>query len=207
MRFSYRLAQLFLQLVLKLFWGLKVTSSRNLPDIGPVIVASNHISFIDPPVVGSSISREAFFAAKKELFANRMFGKLISHFNAFPVKRAEFDLTALKKSVEALKSGGVLIMFPEGTRSRSRDMLPFKRGVGYLVEKTGAAVLPAYISGSNRLKENLFRSGGIVLRFGEPLYRLAEKHQGDDRYERIAGEVQDAVAILRDAAIKQEVRE
>ncbi len=199
MRFSYRLAKLFIQLVLKVFWGLKVSGARNLPRTGPVIIASNHISFIDPPVLGSSIHREAFYAAKKELFTNRWSGGVISHFNAFPVRRSGFDSTALKKSIEALESDGVLIMFPEGTRSRSKGMLPFKRGVGYLVEKTGAAVLPAYLAGSNRLKQHLFKPGGIILRFGQPIFGLAEHYTGDDRYEQIAGEIESAVVNLRES--------
>lgn len=197
MRFGYWAVQTFVRVVLTVVWGLKISGKRNLPPVGPVIVASNHIAFIDPPVIGASVWRESHFAAKKELFNNFLLKPVISYLNTFPVKRTGFDNAALKICVNALKSGGVLVFFPEGTRSRTGVMLPFKRGIGYLVAKTGAAVLPTYISGTNELRKRLFKPGGITIRFGEPIHNLLNAHKGEGQYEKIAAEVQKAVMNLK----------
>ncbi len=109
-------------------------------------------------------------------------------------------MAALKKSLEALNSNGVLIIFPEGTRSRTGEMLPFKRGIGYFVPKTKAAVLPLYIKGTNTFKKNLFKRGAINVRIGESIHGLADKYTGDDRYERISEEIRKAIVRLKNQA-------
>ena len=197
MRFGYWLVQSFVKVILIIFWGLRIHNKKNLPKTGAVIVASNHISFIDPPVIGVSIFREATFAAKKELFQNFILGSIITYLNSIPVRRTGFDNEALKYFIKALKKEQVLIMFPEGTRSRIGTMLPFKRGVGYMVAKTGATVLPTYIIGTDKLKKRLFRPGGITVRFGEPMFNLAGKYDGEESYELIAQDVQKAVEKLK----------
>jgi 1-acyl-sn-glycerol-3-phosphate acyltransferase len=185
-------------MVLKTLWGLKIRGKKNLPRNGSVIVACNHIAFLDPPVLGISLFREAHYAAKRELFQIPILRKVIAYLNAFPVNRKGFDNQAIKHSLEVLRNGGVLIMFPEGTRSRIGKMLPFKRGVGYLVAKTGATVLPARISGTNYVKKRLFKPGGITVRLGLPLAGLAEKFPGEEGFQKIAKEIQDAVLKLND---------
>ena len=197
MRFGYWLVQSFVKVILIIFWGLRIHNKKNLPKTGAVIVASNHISFIDPPVIGVSIFREATFAAKKELFQNFILGSIITYLNSIPVRRTGFDNEALKYFIKALKKEQVLIMFPEGTRSRIGTMLPFKRGVGYMVAKTGATVLPTYIIGTDKLKKRLFRPGGITVRFGVPMFDLAGKYDGEESYELIAQDVQKAVEKLK----------
>jgi 1-acyl-sn-glycerol-3-phosphate acyltransferase len=168
-----------------------------MPRTGAVIIASNHIALIDPPVLGASIFREANFAAKVELFRHPLLKMLISYLNAFPVRRDGIDNVALKNSLRTIEAGKVLIIFPEGTRSRSGEMLPFKRGVGYIVARTKAVVLPVYIKGTNALNKCLFKPGGITVRIGEPLWDLAEKFKGEDCFERIAEEVKAAVVRLK----------
>jgi 1-acyl-sn-glycerol-3-phosphate acyltransferase len=198
LRFGYWLGKTSVWLILKVLWGLRIEGLNNLPKTGPVIITSNHIAFLDPPVVGVSIYREANFAAKKELFSVPILGFLVKYFNSFPVKRAAFDREALKNSIEALKKGGVLIMFPEGTRSKNGEMMPFRRGIGYIVKKTGATALPAYVQGTNILKKRIFRPGGITIRFGKPLIGLADSFESENEYEDIAAEIQKAVIALKD---------
>lgn len=197
MRLGYWLVHRFVYWLIKLLWGLKVVGRDHLPKTGPVIVASNHISFIDPPVVAVSIKREAHFAAKEPLFKNKILGPIIAYLNAFPVKRGGFDNAALKNSLDALYKGGVLIMFPEGTRSRINDLLPFKRGIGYVVSKTQAVVLPVYIVGSNKLKQRFFRRGGITVRIGEPMFNLGEKFPGKEGFDEIALAIREEIIKLR----------
>ena len=197
MRFGYRLVHVFVRSVLTLIAGMKVHGHENLPANGAVIVASNHIAMLDPPVIGVSIKREAHFAAKIELFKNPFLRKLITYLNTFPVNRSGFDFAALKKSLEVLKSQGVLIMFPEGTRSRTGEMLPFRKGIGFLVEKTRAPVLPVFVSGTDDIRKGLFKPGGITVKIGKAICGLAEKYQGEDKYEKMALEIRKAVLALK----------
>lgn len=203
MRLGYRLIQLFVKTLITVLWGLRIYGKNKLPTEGAVIVASNHISFIDPPVIGVSIFREATFAAKKELFKNIFLGSAISYLNAIPVRRTGFDNEALKFFIKALRKEQVLIMFPEGTRSRVGTMLPFKRGIGYMVSKSGAAVLPTYVQGTDKLKSRFFQPGGITIRFGDPIFNLADKYDGDEKFELIAKDVQEAVELLKAEAEKE----
>ena len=196
MRFGYWLVQKAIFCFLKIFWGLKVIGRDNVPKKGRVIVACNHIAAPDPPVLGVSILRESHYAAKEPLFKNRLLGTIISYLNAFPVKRGGFDNAAIKNSLNTLLNDELLIMFPEGTRSRTGSLLPFKRGIGYVVSKTQALVVPAYIYGSNKLKEWLFKRGGITVRFGEPIAGLAEKFPGKEGFDDIAQEIKKDIIKL-----------
>lgn len=202
MRLGYWLVKLLVYGLIKTFWGLKVTGTEMVPKTGPVIIASNHISFLDPPVLGAAIPRECHFAAKEQLFKNKIVGSAISYLNAFPVKRGGFDNAALKKSLNALEKQGTLIMFPEGTRSRTGKMLPFKRGIGYVVSKTRPVVVPVYIYGSNKLKERLFKRGGVIMQVGEPLTGLADKFPGKEGFDQIAEEVRKAIVKLEERVSK-----
>lgn len=192
----YRFIHTLVLIILKIVWGFRVIGGKNLPAEGPVIVACNHISAFDPPALAVALYREAHFAAKKELFGIPVIGRLISMLNAFPVRRDGFDNRAVKHSIKALKEGGVLIMFPEGTRSRTGEMLPFRRGIGFIVDKTDAAVLPAYITGSDKIKKRILKPGGITIKFGEIVYNLNSIYSGSDKFERIARHVRDEVEKL-----------
>ena len=196
MRFGYWICYMIATITLKIFWGYRVIGRDKLPREGAVIVASNHASWLDPPVAAVALHRESHFAAKKEIFGVAVIGPLIKYLNSIPVRRSGFDNEALKRFIEVLSEGKVLLMFPEGTRSRTEEMLDFRRGVGYLVVKSGAAVQPIYIAGSRNPKKSLFRKGGITVYLGEPIFGLSETFTGELRYEEIAAEIQSAVRSL-----------
>ncbi|UCD17981.1 MAG: 1-acyl-sn-glycerol-3-phosphate acyltransferase, partial [Candidatus Zixiibacteriota bacterium] len=91
---------------------------ENIPKDGPFILASNHISLTDPPILGASVSRPVHFMAKKELFKNRAFGALLRRLNAYPVNRRGFDKAAIRTAISLLRSAQGMVIFPEGTRAR-----------------------------------------------------------------------------------------
>lgn len=148
-----------------------------MPESGAFIVAANHRSLADPPLIGVSSQRPVHFLAKEELFRFRPFGWLISNLNAHPLKRASHDVKALKAAKEILGSGDPIILFPEGRRSKTDTLQPAKAGVGMLSSLTGAPVIPAYIHNSGYLKE--FRRLSVL--FGAPLYP-----QNFDSYQAMA---------------------
>ncbi len=151
--------------LLILFWRIKVLGREYVPDKGGVIVAANHRSLADPPVVGSSLNRDVHFLAKEELFRFLPFGWLITQLNAHPLKRSG-DVGALKMALRLLRSGQGVILFPEGRRSKTDDLQKGKAGVGLLAKATGCPVVPAYIHNTGYLKQ--FRK--VQVRFGAPLF-------------------------------------
>lgn len=168
-RFHYRISWEFLRLIERLLFGMRICGDEKVPPTGGVIIASNHISYNDPPMVGSAVPRELHFLAKEELFENPVFGALISSFNAMPVKRAAGDLGALKKAVRLLKDGKAMIMFPEGTRSLSGKFLKPKPGVGMIASMADVPVVPTFVAGTNNLGAAFWRKRPVAVRFGEPI--------------------------------------
>jgi 1-acyl-sn-glycerol-3-phosphate acyltransferase len=130
---------------------------------GPVIVAGNHTSGFDPPVVGAVLRRPAWYMAKEELFRIPGFGALIRRLHAYPVRRGKPDRRSLRTTHQILRAGGAVIIFPEGHRSATGALQDPRRGVAFLARLSGAPVVPVGIVGP-------YRFGGMVsLWFGEPL--------------------------------------
>lgn len=202
MRFHYRISWLLLNFIEKLIFGFRVSGRETIPRSGAVIIASNHISYCDPPVVGSGVPREVYFLAKEELFRNRAFGWLIRQYNAIPLKRSIGDVGALRKAVQLLKQGKAVLMFPEGTRSLSGRLLKPKAGVGMIASLTSAPVVPAYVTGSNRLGSALLRKTQMAVRFGEPVLPPPRQRagtgpsDGKDEYLELSQEVMKRIADL-----------
>lgn len=137
--------------VVSVLFGIEVNGRENVPSSGPVIVCSNHIGWIDPVVLAMVIPLRVSFMAKEELFRYPVFGGVLLRVGAFPVKRGKSDRNAVRIASAVLKNGGVLGMFPEGTRSRTGEMGKGHNGAAYLAIRNGAAVLPVGIAGPYRL--------------------------------------------------------
>jgi len=203
LRIHYRLSWMFLNLVERVLFGFLVTGRERIPKAGAVIIASNHVSYYDPPVVGSGVPREVYFLAKEELFRNKMFGWLISKYNAIPLRRSVGDVGALKKVVGLLKQGRAVLMFPEGTRSLTGKLLKPKPGVGMIAALTSSPVVPAYIKGTNRLRDVLLRKSRLEVIFGEPIVppgRVGRGGLGKEDYGAITQEVMRRIADLAQEA-------
>ncbi len=148
----------------------KVTGRERIPD-GPLIVVSNHLSNADPPILGAGLAlRRIRFMAKIELF-KYPFGVVPRLYDAFPVRRFEADLAALLNAERILKRGGVLGMFPEGTRSRTATLGKPHPGTALIALRSGATVLPCAIVGTEQLSKpwNLLRKPKISISIGEPI--------------------------------------
>lgn len=199
----YRLTWLLCRFVFRFVLRWQVRGAENVPAAGPVIIASNHASNLDPPVVAVAVWRPCYFMAKQELFTNRMFNWYIRCLGAFPVRRGTADRAALKRSLELLEQGRALVMFPEGTRSETGELKEPELGVGMIACRTGIAVVPVYLQGTSRVmpKGGGFRLARIVVTFGPPL-RFGEQgtKPGRQDYERAAARIMEAIAALRGPA-------
>jgi glycerol-3-phosphate dehydrogenase (NAD(P)+) len=155
---------------IQVYFSLERNGRKNIPKKGPVILASNHRSFLDPFVIGCCGRRPVYFMAKKELFENRWQGWILNRLGAFPVKRGESDEESMATARGVLERGGALVIFPEGTRHRKGPLGRPKRGVGRLALETGAPVVPIAVMGSEYARRGWkIRPVWVRVRFGKPL--------------------------------------
>lgn len=158
--------------------GMKVYGKENIPASGSFIVASNHASNFDPPLVGTAMSDHLIhFMAKEELFHNALFGGFLRFVGTFPVHRGHIDRKAITDAIRVVKSGGVLGIFPEGKRCMQGKLLPFHEGMAMIAAKTGTPVLPTAIIGSRDLPK---KHGPVRVVFGKVLVPKAGKNSKED---------------------------
>ncbi len=158
--------------VAKPAFRLRIEGREHQPAQGPFIVAANHASALDPPLVGTSLHHRASYMGKHELFAVPILGPLLHSIGVFPVRRGEADHRAIRTSLDVLASGGVLVMFPEGTRSADGRLQKPEPGAALIALRTGAMVLPVAVIGSYRILPRGTRwprFQQITVRMGPPL--------------------------------------
>ena len=176
-----------IKLVGRIFFRLRVVHRERMINHGPVILASNHESYLDPPLVGSVADRAIFFLARKSLLAGPFFGWLLPKLNVIPVDQEGNDRSALKALIRILRSGEGTLVFPEGERTFDGRLRPALPGLGFVIAKTLAPVVPmrifgareAWPRGSGRVR---FRPITVVV--GQPIYFTAADLQppGKDVY-------------------------
>ncbi|NBJ70476.1 MULTISPECIES: lysophospholipid acyltransferase family protein [Clostridia] len=159
----YRIAKWVVSIIFYPLFRIHVIGKENVPESGPVIICSNHISNFDPPVVGITSPRNIYFMAKGELFEHPLLGKLLTSIQAFPVKRGMRDRNALRKGLQVLEAGHTLGLFPEGTRSKTGELRKPLAGAGFFALRSAAAIVPCAIIGSYKP----FRRLKVV--YGEPI--------------------------------------
>jgi glycerol-3-phosphate dehydrogenase (NAD(P)+) len=171
-----RLVLLVVRLVLTPFFLIYLRMQRigreHIPAEGPVILASNHRSFFDPFVIGTMTRRPVYYVAKKELFTyNRLLSWVLNALGAFPVDRGSGDQDTIETAKVILGRGEIVLMFPEGTRTRPGPLGKPRRGVGRLALETGAPVVPIAIIGTENIRRGWrFRPRKVKLRAGPPLH-------------------------------------
>ena len=199
----YPLIRLLISGALGAVSGWEVQGRERIPRKGGLIVASNHVSFWDPPMVGAACPRgDLHYLAKAELFSNPpVLGWLIARVNAIPIRRGVADLSGMSRAIELLRGGGSLLMFPEGGRIKDGELHPARPGVGMLAVHADVPIVPCYISGSNRQKEWWNRKARVRITFGPPRTwkELAGEGEATGRvlYQRVGDGVMREIAALR----------
>ncbi len=148
MRPYFRFMRFLSQSALAMYFGGRVFDMENVPKSGGVVLACNHQSFFDPLAATCAIHREGNFLARDTLFRNPLFGRLIRSVNAFPVKRGKGDLGAIKEVLRRLKNGKMVLIFPEGTRTRDGSIGAINPNSMAVAKKARVAVVPAVIDGA-----------------------------------------------------------
>src|SRR5947199_6491380 len=173
MNFYYWLGYHLSRLLARLFCGFRIIHRERVIQTGPVILAMNHQSFFDPPLAGNACDRPIFFLAKKSLMNVPVLGWLLPKLNVIPVNLEGGDRSALKALIRILSAGECALVFPEGTRTPDGSLQPAQPGLGLVIAKTRAPVVPMRIFGAHDAwpiggKIRLFRKITVVV--GEPIY-------------------------------------
>ena len=148
----------------------RVEGKENIPRKGPLIIVANHMTYVDPPLLSASVPRRITFMAKQELFRLSLMGLVVRAYGAFPVRRGGLDRVALRHSLELLKKGEVLGMFPEGKRSPSHQLQELQPGTALIAARSGVPIVPVGISGTEKVRGIGFivRRPRIDVKIGRP---------------------------------------
>jgi 1-acyl-sn-glycerol-3-phosphate acyltransferase len=202
MNFYYWLGYHLSRRLARLFFGFRIIHRERVIQTGPVILAVNHQSFLDPPLAGNAADRAIFFLAKKSLMDVPILGWLLPKLNVIPVNLEGGDRSALKALIRVLGAGQCALVFPEGTRTPDGNLQPAEPGLGLLIAKTRAPVVPMRMFGAFDAwpiggKLRLFHKITVVV--GEPIYfsEADVSGRGKDLYTRLSQRVMDAIASLQ----------
>ena len=211
MNLSYRIGWLFFRTLYTVYFRWRVFNAERVPVTGGVILAANHASFIDPPLVGSALYRPINYMARESLFRYPGVGALLRSWNAVPVNRDGGGAAGLKAILDRLLAGGGIILFPEGTRTLDGRLQPARSGVGLTVIKSVAPVVPVRVFGSfeaygRHLK--IPRPRRVVVKFGKPMdfaalraeAKTCDKARLKAIYQQVADEIMGAIAGLEPRA-------
>lgn len=197
----YRFLQIVFRLLFYTVFRTRVYGRENIPKEGAVILAANHASNIDPPLMASLIERPISYMAKIELFENPIFGAAIRRCHAFPVKRGASDRGAIKAAVTVLKEGHMLGLFPEGTRSKTGELQKAEAGIALIASMTGAPIVPVAILNSHRI----FANGGLLpqlrIMYGAPISFQGDR-KSKEALDAFSAEIMAHIARMRDALSK-----
>lgn len=190
------------KLIARLFFRLRVVHRDRMINHGPVILAANHQSFLDPPLVGSVSDRAIYFLARRTLLDGWFAGWFLPKVNVIPVdSEGGKDRTALKALIRILRAGEGTVVFPEGQRSLDGALQPAQPGLGLVIAKTLAPVVPLRIFGAFEAwpsHEKWPRPGKVTIVVGEPI-RFTQQDVatgGKEVYQRLSQRVMDAIAAL-----------
>ena len=192
----YRFVQFIFSILFRIVYRLKVIGRENIPKTGPVVIACNHVSLLDPPMVGTASSRPVHFMAKSELFVP-ILGPLYKSLGAFPVHRGAGDAHAIRTALTILKHREVLGIFPEGTRSKDGRLGKAQPGALAIALKGRAAVVPTCILGSDLKRRRSFWPK-ITVVFGKPM-KLEDEKGTKLEVEELSEELMKEIQALMDA--------
>ena len=201
MNFYYWMGYHLSRLAGRIFFRFRVIHRERMIQSGPVILAMNHQSYLDPPLAGTTCDRAIYFLARRTLLDVPLLGWVLPKLNVIPVNQEGVDRSAIKAVIRVLQAGNGVLVFPEGSRTPDGTLQPAEPGMGLVIAKTLAPVVPMRIFGA---REALPRSGGrlrfvpITVVIGEPIFFTAADIQpgGKDLYARLSDRVMKAIAAL-----------
>jgi len=203
----YRLGWQLFRFIFAFYFRWRVFHPERVPLTGPVILAANHASYIDPPLVGAGLKREINYLARISLFRFPVVGAVLRAVNSVPVDRDGGGAAGLKAILDRLLAGGGIILFPEGTRTRDGKLQPARSGIGFTVIKSNAPVVPVRVFGTYEAygRHLIFpRPRSVAVKYGQPLLfeklrveaKSCSKQRLKEIYRQIADEIMATIAKL-----------
>ncbi|HWW01147.1 MAG TPA: lysophospholipid acyltransferase family protein [Candidatus Acidoferrum sp.] len=203
----YFLGWISFRALYRFYFGWRAYNAERVPLSGPVILASNHASFLDPPLVGSGVRRGINYLARENLFRFPVLGWILRRWQVVPVDREGGGAKGLKAILDRLLAGGAIILFPEGTRSRDGKLQPARSGVGLTVIKSSAPVIPVRVFGTYEAYGRHMRfprPRRVAVKYGRPMLfealrteaKTCAKPRLKEIYQETADEILGAIAAL-----------
>jgi 1-acyl-sn-glycerol-3-phosphate acyltransferase len=204
---SYTVAWSVARAVFATYFRWRVFNSERVPAHGPAILASNHASFLDPPLVGAAADRDIHYMARSTLFRFPPIGLALRSWNAVPLEREGNPLKGMKVILEKIERGGAVLLFPEGTRTAHGRLQPARAGIGLIVIRTTAPVIPVRVFGTYEALGRHVRFPQpvrVAIKFGAPLpfaelraaARRCSKERLKEIYQQIGDEIMAAIGKL-----------
>jgi 1-acyl-sn-glycerol-3-phosphate acyltransferase len=208
MNLSYRIGWRLFRLLFATYFRWRTFHPERVPLFGPVILASNHASFIDPPLIGAGVKRAMYYLARDSLFRFPVMRQVLRSWNVVPVDRDGGGAEGLKAILERLNAGGAVLLFPEGTRSYDGQLQPARAGIGLLVIKSTAPVIPVRVFGTHET----FGRGAwfpkprrVQVKYGQSLQFKALRAEAQtcpkprlkEIYQQVTDEIMAAIGTLK----------
>jgi len=204
---SYHIGWSLFRLMYATYFRWRVYNPERVPVQGPVILASNHASFLDPPLVGSGLRRDINYLARESLFRYPGIGALLRSWNAVPVDRDGGGARGLKAILDRLLAGGAIILFPVGTRTQDGNLQKARSGIGLTVIKSAAPVVPVRVFGTFEAygrQVKIPRPHQVTVKYGRPMdfaalraeAKTCDKARLKEIYQQVADEIMAAIARL-----------
>lgn len=194
----YVIAQALADVAFSTFYDLKLYGTEHIPD-GGCLIASNHVSYLDPPALSCRLPQTPAFLARKTLFRPPLFDSLLPRLQAIPVDQENPDMVGLKRIIAMARSGVPVILFPEGSRSYDGILQPAMPGIGLVLSKSGVPVVPARIFGAH----SAWPRGGrprpfhpIRIVFGPAFTPQSDQADKKKRYQELGEQVMERIALL-----------
>jgi len=185
-----------------LFLRYRTNGVEHIPQLGGVLIAANHASYTDIPLLGCAVRRRLFFLGRANLFTNPVLRWMLRSIGWIPLHHTRWDRKAFQDAVDMLKAGKTVVIFPEGTRTSNGNLQAGKPGVGMIVAEAQCPVVPVYIDGTFQvlpMGASWLRMHPVSVNFGKPLdfRRDMEKYQGRELYTHISQTIMDRIADIR----------
>ncbi|MBI3853790.1 MAG: 1-acyl-sn-glycerol-3-phosphate acyltransferase [Verrucomicrobia bacterium] len=210
---SYFIGWCFFRLLFATYFRCRFCNPERVPLQGPVILAANHASYIDPPLIGSGLKRSINYLARENLFRFPVVGAVLRSWQVVPVDRDGGGAKGLKAILDRLLAGGAIIVFPEGTRTRDGQLQPARSGIGLTVIKSSAPVVPVRVFGTYEAfgrHLHVPRPYRMTVKYGQPMMfgklraeaKTCSKARLKEIYQQVADEIMATIAKLEPHADK-----